>query len=60
MSDIQSTLAGQGRKATQDDLTQSSNITFSDPDAAYRPFVTPYYSSRPDGNCGKVGDAEGL
>lgn len=25
-----------------------------DPDAAFRPFVTPYHSSRPDENCGKV------
>jgi len=25
-----------------------------DPDAAFRPMLTPYYSTRPDGNSGKV------
>lgn len=32
----------------------------SDPDAAFRPMVTPYHSTRPDGNCGKIeGTLEG-
>jgi hypothetical protein len=59
MSDLQSVLAGPGRKTTHGEDTALSNITFSDPDAAFRPFITPYYSSRPDGNCGKIGDEEG-
>jgi hypothetical protein len=59
VSDLQSTLASQGQKNTQDDLIHSSNITFSDPDAAFRPFITPYYSTRPQNDCGKIGDMEG-
>jgi hypothetical protein len=59
VSDLQSTLASQGRNPTHGETNTSSNITFSDPDAAFRPFVTPYYSTRPHNDCGKIGDMEG-
>jgi hypothetical protein len=59
MSDLQSVLAGPGRKTTHGEDTALSNITFSDPDAAFRPFVTPYFSTRPQNDCGKIEDVEG-
>jgi hypothetical protein len=35
----------------------TSNSFYDDPDAIFRPFVTPYMSTHPDNNCGKGGDA---
>lgn len=63
MSEIPSTSSTQRKNVTQPEVTSLSNFNFSipeDPDAAFKPMVTPYHSTRVDPNCGKIeGTLEG-
>jgi hypothetical protein len=60
VSNPQSKVSSQGKTTTQPGDTTPFDFNFSnDPDAAYRPFVTPYFSTRPPADCGKVEDVEG-